>query len=208
MELILDFSKEFDDTLNNFYIEINNFWNIIKNEIKEYIYQILDKVFKEKFESLIDISFNETLNNISNISQFKVEVVDRNNEIINTIIIDINNINISYGYSLKRLGNYDFIMDVYTGGNITLEINSNIYNLISEKIKGELGSGIIGVTGNYSLHNFSLDINCYGKFNEINYNVNLSSIENMESFKNSNVNIQKYDFSKKRKINSKFYELE
>ena len=34
MELILDFSKEFDDTLNNFYIEINNFWNIIKNEIK------------------------------------------------------------------------------------------------------------------------------------------------------------------------------
>ncbi len=47
-------------------------------------------------------------------------------------------------------------MDVYIGGNITLEINSNIYNLISEKIKGELGSGIIGVTGNYSLHNVSL----------------------------------------------------
>ena len=43
---------------------------------------------------------------------------------------------------------------------------------------------------------------------KINYDVNLSSIENMESFKNSNVNIQKYDFSKKRKINSKFYELE
>ena len=132
MELILDFSKN-DNILNNFYIEINNFLNIIKNEIKQYIYQILDKVFKEKFESLIDISFNETLNNISNIIQFKVEVVDRNNEIINTIIIDINNINISYGYSLKKLGNYDFIMDVYTGGNITLEINSNIYNLISEK---------------------------------------------------------------------------
>ncbi len=30
----------------------------------------------------------------------------------------------------------------------------------------------------------------------------------MESLKNSNFNIQKYDFSKKRKINSKFYELE
>ena len=99
----LNFSKRIDDTLNIIYYEIKDSWNIIRNEANQYISQSLDEVYEEKFSSLKDISFNKTLNNNYNLSKI-IEFIDRNNEIVSSITIDVNNINISYGNSLKRLG--------------------------------------------------------------------------------------------------------
>ena len=59
-------------------------------------------------------------------------------------------------------------MNVYTEGDITLDIIQNVGDRIIEKISGKLGSGIIGLNADYTLHNLGLDYEAYANINEVN----------------------------------------
>ena len=61
-------------------------------------------------------------------------------------------------------------MNVYTQGDITLDIISNVGNRVVEKISGKLGSGKIGLNANYILHNMGVDYEAYANIDEMNYN--------------------------------------
>ena len=135
-----------------------------------------------------------------------VEVVNSNNEIINTIDITINVINVSAGYSLKRLGTYDFTMDVYTGASIELNATTYINNQIVETMAGTLASGKVGVSANYTLHNMGVDIDAYAILDKVNYSLDAKTIEEWYKIYEGYQEIEGRELHIKRKIRSTHYE--
>ena len=128
MGFIIDCSNEIDNTLNIIYNEMRDSWYKIRKDINPDIYQTLDEVFTEKFSTLIDLSVDENIPEDYKFKPLTVELVNSNKEIVYTIDFDINIVNQKFGHSLKRLNNYDFIMDVYVKGAIDLIINTNVNN--------------------------------------------------------------------------------
>jgi hypothetical protein len=159
IKFIIDCSNEINNTLNIIYNGMRDSWYEIRQGINPYLYQTLDEVFTEKFSNLIDLSED------GNIPDYLLEPdpIDlpksKDKEKLGTIYFDVNIVNQKFGYSLKRLNNYDFIMDVYVNGTLDLTATTNANNQISEVMSRRLASGKVGVTANYTLHNKSVDIN-------------------------------------------------
>ena len=158
-------------------------WYEIREGINPYIYQTLDEVFTEKFSTLIDLSVDENIPEDYKFKPLTVELVNSNREILGTIDFDVNIVNQQYGYSLKRLNNYDFTMDVYVNGALDLTATTYVNKKISEIISRRLASGKVGVTANYILHDNSVDIDAYANLDEVNYTVAVETMSNMEDWK-------------------------
>ena len=183
MGFIIDCSNEIDNTLNIISNGMRDSWYEIRKGINPYIYQTLDEVFTEKFSNLIDLSVDENIPEDYKYKPLTVELVNSNREILGTIDFDINVVNQKFGCSLKRLNNYDFIMDVYVNGTLDLTAKTYVNNKITEVLSRRLASGKVGVTANYTLHNKSVDVNAYAYLDEVNYTVAVETMSNMEDWK-------------------------
>jgi len=170
MTFIIDFSKEIQSNLNLIYTELRDSWSNTREEVNVKIYKTLDEIFEKQFSTLKDISFNNT-KVFKNIYIEPFEVNTKRNETLGTINININEINARYGYNIKRKGTYDFMVDVFTGGDITLNITTTIGDRLIENISGKLGSGEIGIDANYNLHDLSLDLDAYANIDKTTYSV-------------------------------------
>jgi len=167
---IIDFSKKIDSNLNIIYFELRDSWNKTRETVNQEIYKSLDTLFQNKLSKLVDTTFNESLVfNTITIEPFNVN--SKRNETLATISIEIKNINAKYGYTIKKKGTYDFMLHLYTGGDITLDITTYINDTLIETISGTLGSGEVGINANYTLHDLSLELEAYAKSNETNYSL-------------------------------------
>ena len=210
MGFIIDCSNEIDNTLNIIYNGMRDSWYEIRKGINPYIYQTLDEVFTEKFSNLIDLSVDENIPEDYKFKPLTVELVNSNREILGTIDFDINVVNQKFGYSLKRLNNYDFIMDVYVNGTLDLIISTYVNNQISEIMSRRLASGKVGVTANYTLHDKSVDVNAYAYLDEVNYTVaikKMSNMENWEEIYKADRHIPALNHTLKRKFRKVKYEF-
>ena len=188
-------------------LETDNSWEIVKAQTNSMISELLDNTFKEKLQKLVALEKeeHETFNKFTFLPLI-VEVVNSNNEIINTIDITINVINVSAGYSLKRLGIYDFTMDVFTGGSIELNATTYINNQLVETMAGTLASGKVGVSANYTLHNMGVDIDAYAILDKVNYSLDAKTIEEWYKIYEGYQEIEGRELHIKRKIRSTHYE--
>jgi len=111
--------------------ETDTTWEIVKNQTNLVIYELLDETFQNKFNYLTNLNdfYSKNINRFQ-FNPLTVYVINSNREIINTIIININVINITAGCSLYRLGTYDFTMDVFTSGIIELNATTYVNNQI------------------------------------------------------------------------------
>ena len=210
MGFIIDCSNEIDNTLNIIYNGMRDSWYEIRKGINPYIYQTLDEVFTEKFSNLIDLSVDENIPEDYKFKPITVEIVNSNREILSIIDLDINIVNQQYGYSLKRLNNYDFKMDVYVNGTLDLTATSYVNNQISEIISRRLASGKVGVTANYILHDKSVDVDAYANLEEANYTVAIEKMSNMENWQEiykTNKHIPALNHRTKRKFRKVKYEF-
>ena len=139
----------------------------IRINLNDIIFKTLDEVFIDKLSNLKNIEKEINKININNLNINPIIITGKNNETLNTITFNISNINYKYGYSLKKDGHYNFKMNVFTEGDITLDIISNIGESI---IEGKLGLGKVGLNGNYILHNLNVDYEAYANINEFEYN--------------------------------------
>ena len=200
-EYNLEISNIIDNIKNTIISYLSNSYNKIKKEINEIIYQTLDIIYEEKFENLTESNFSQIINEkIVNLPT--IQILDNNKEIINIIEINTTIKNLNYGFSLKKLGTYDFTFDVYVGGDVNLTSNSMIDYRIIETINGNLGSGKIGINANYSLHEMSVNIDAYANFNEVNYEVYGKNIEKNQNIYYVDKYSSKKDIHIKRKIKS------
>ena len=142
-----------------------------RTNINDIIFKTLDEVFIDKLSNLKNIEEEINKININNLNINPIIITGKNNETLNTITFNISNINYKYGYSLKKDGHYNFKMNVFTEGDITLDIISNIGDYFVEKISGKLGSGKVGLNANYILHNLNVDYETYANINEVEYNI-------------------------------------
>ena len=196
------------EAINLVKTETENSWEIVKNKVDTIVHKLLDETFETKFNNLEEFSgnFTNTINSFT-FTPLTVEIVNSNREIMNTIDIDINVINVKAGYSLKRLGTYDFTIDVYSGGDIELNAITNVNNQVIETIGGKLASGIVGITANYTLHNMDVDINAYALLNEVNYSIDAKTIEEWTKIYDGNKVVPSKELYIKRKISSTHYKM-
>jgi hypothetical protein len=176
-------------------------WYEIRKGINPYIYQTVDEVISEKFVSLIDLSKE---NNQSDYSKTitGLNFTNDKGETINVYDFDIKIINQQYGYSLKKLNKYDFIMDVYVKSAIDLKVDTYVDNKVLETISGRLASGKVGVTANYTLHDKSVDVDAYANLEEANYNINGKLIEDSFNLYNVSMHVSQRNINLKKKYRS------
>jgi hypothetical protein len=198
ISFIFEYSKIIDDAVKSIHTYRLESWPLIKQNISSYIFTTLDNVFKEKLANLIDLEFNSDMIK-KTISIPKLKVKDENGDTLNTIDITIKDLNINYGYSLEKLNDYDFTLDVYSGGNVDLTIVTNIDKRIIETISGKLGSGRIGATANYTLHDKALDYEGYVKIDAVNYSVSAVDVDGNVLYNNYPSDYKK-NILKKNKI--------
>ena len=180
-------------------------WYEIRTEINKVVYKALDEVFKDKFSKLNDLTFESENINKKSLSVDPIYVTYKDGESLNKITLNINDINYKYGYSLKKDGHYNFKMNVFTEGDITLDIISNIGDYFIEKISGKLGSGKVGLNANYILHNLNVDYEAYANINEVEYNI-ISTNDDKFIFYNITRNDKEKDISMKKKVRQKYFE--
>jgi hypothetical protein len=177
----IEFSSEISEAIDNTMLAIEtgriNSWPDIRESLNSKLYTMLDTVFSKKFDKLKDYSINKDEKK-SIITVPNIEVPGEDGVTLTTYSFDIKDINIKYGFSLKRNGIYDFKMEIYSGGNITLDVKTKVEERITEIISGKLGSGLIGINADYILHDKSLNYEAYAKINDVNYTVTLMDNDN------------------------------
>jgi len=185
--------------------ESDTTWEIVKNQTNLVIYELLDETFQNKFNYLTNLNdfYSKNINRFQ-FNPLTVYVINSNHEIINTIKININVINITAGCSLYRLGTYDFTMDVFTSGIIELNATTYVNNQIIETMAGTLASGKVGVSANYTLHNMAVDIDAYSILDKVKYSIDAKTIEEWYNIYNGNKIINGRELHIKRKINLEF----
>ena len=62
---------------------------------------------------------------------------------------------------MKKINDYDFVIDVYTEGVLDLTTTIYLNNVIKEIISGTLYQMKVGVQTNYTLYYRSIDIDAY-----------------------------------------------
>jgi hypothetical protein len=204
MTFIIDFSNVIDSNIHLIYTELRDSWSNTREEVNTKIYNTLDHIFENKFSTIKDTSFNNS-KVFKNISIKSFDVNTKRNETLGTINININEINANYGYNIKRKGIYDFMVHVFTGGDITLNITTTIGDRLIENISGKLGSGVIGVDANYTLHDLSLDLDAYAKIDETTYSVYGFTTDNFKVYDASPYSQDK-NVTMKRKIRSLLFD--
>ena len=93
-------------------------------------------------------------------------------------------------------------MNVFTEGEITLDIISNIGESI---IEGKLGLGKVGLNGNYILHNLNVDYEAYANINEVEY-LQIGKHEDEYVFFNTTRSDNQKNTHMKKKIRPKYFE--
>ena len=176
---IIDCSNEINYSINIINYGMRDSWNEIRKIINPYIYETLDEVFTEKFSNLIDLSENNNIPEDYKFNHLTIEIVNSNREIIGTKDFDINIVN-QFGYSLKRINNYDFKIEVYIKSAIDFTIITHPNNIINEIISGRLTSGKVGTAVNYYLHYKSIDEYDYANLDEVNYTISINKIDNWQ----------------------------
>ena len=204
MTFIIDFSNVIDSNIHLIYTELRDSWSNTREEVNTKIYNTLDHIFENKFSTIKDTSFNNS-KVFKNISIKSFDVNTKRNETLGTINININEINANYGYNIKRKGIYDFMLHVFTGGDITLNITTKIDDRLIETISGKLGSGEIGIDANYTLHDLSLDLDAYAKIDETTYSVYGFTTDNFKVYDASPYSQDK-NVTMKRKIRSLLFD--
>jgi hypothetical protein len=204
MNFIFEYSQIIDNAVKSIHTNRLESWPVIRTSINSYIFTTLDNVYKSKLANLVKLSFNsDMINKKISIPQLKVK--DENGDTLNTIDITVKDLNINYGYSLEKLNDYDFKLDVYSGGNVDLTIVTNIDKRIIETISGKLGSGTIGATANYTLHDKSLDYEGYVRVNDVNYSVSAVDVDGNALY-NNNPSDKAKTINMKKKVRSRYYE--
>jgi hypothetical protein len=201
MNFIFEYSQIIDNAVKSIHTNRLQSWPVIRTSINSYIFTTLDNVYKSKLANLVKLSFNsDMINKKISIPQLKVK--DENGDTLNTIDITVKDLNINYGYSLEKLNDYDFKLDVYSGGNVDLTIVTNIDKRIIETISGKLGSGTIGATANYTLHDRSLDYEGYVRVNDVNYSVSAVDVDGNALY-NNNPSDKAKTINMKKKVRSR-----
>ena len=95
-------------------------------------------------------------------------------------------------------------MNIFTEGDITLDIITNVGGRITEKISGKLGTGKIGLNANYILHNLTLDYETYANIDEVEYNVEGKSKDGIK-FYNITLSDKQKEINMKKKIGLKYF---
>jgi hypothetical protein len=204
MTFIIDFSNVIDSNLNLIYTELRDSWRNTREGVNAKIYKTLDEIFEDKFTTLKDTSFNNS-KVFKNIPIKSFDVNTKRNEQLATVNINIKELNAKYGYNIKRKGIYDFMLHVFTGGDITLDITTKLGDRLIETISGKLGSGEIGIDANYTLHDLSLDLDAYAKIDDTTYSILGSTTDNLKVYEASPYSQEK-NVTMKRKIRSLFFE--
>ena len=172
-----------------------------QKKINNVIFESLDEVFKDKFSQLTELSYESSNINIKYLLVNPINISLKNGQTLNTITFNITDINYKYGYSLKKDGDYNFKMNVYIEGDITLDIISNIGESIIEKISGKLGSGKVGLNANYILHNLSLDYEAYINLDEVEYNIVATNQDGFK-FYNETISDKQIEINMKKQISN------
>ena len=173
-------SEEIDYAIDSLYSGIEESWKLMREKINPYLTQGLDQVFKSKFQSLIELKEDFQLNGNYTTGLLTVEVVDSNREILSTIDIDVSVVNGYFGYSLKKINDYDFKMDSYISCAVDLVANTYVSLGVIETIEKRIADGKIGITSDYILHDKSVNVDAYADIKEVNYNVTGRRIEDWE----------------------------
>jgi hypothetical protein len=202
---VVDCSTEIDYSVNIIYFGLNSMWSNIRNEINPIIYNALDEIFATKFENIKDVEYNGTAED-KYFKSLTVEIVNSNREIISTIDMDINVLELQFGYSIKRLGTYDFTVDVYASSKIDIIATTIADNRIQEVLSKRLGSGKVGISANYTLHNKNVDVDAYAVLDPIQYSTVAEDIEDWSNIYNVNHEVPERNIHNRRKYRRREYE--
>jgi hypothetical protein len=205
MDYVSNTVTQIQKTIDIIYEGRKNSWPTIRTSINDIVFKTLDEVFKEKFADLKNMSGSFNDGKKQNLKVEPLYVTGEDEETLNTITFNISNINYKYGYSLKKDGDYNFKMNVYTEGDITLDIIQNVGDRVIEKISGKLGSGTIGLNADYTLHNLGLDYEAYANINEVEY-LQIGKHEDEYIFFNTTRNDNQKNTHMKKKIRPKYFE--
>ena len=120
--------------------------------------------------------------------------------------MDVNVFESQFGYSIKRLGTYDFTVDVYAASKIDIIATTIVDNTIQEVLSKRLGSGKVGISANYTLHNKNVDVDAYAVLDPIQYSTVAEDIEDWSNIYNVNHEVPERKIHNRRKYRRREYE--
>jgi hypothetical protein len=186
------------DALDVVYFGLNDTWYNIRSKINPIMYTALDDIFADKFVNITNVEYNGTAEDKS-FKSLTVEIVNSNREIISTIDMDVDVLESKFGYSIKKVGKYNFTVDVYTASKIDIVATTIVDNTVKEVLSKRLGSGKVGISANYTLHNKNVDVDAYAELDAIQYSTVAEDIEDWSNIYNVDIDVSERNIHNRRK---------
>ena len=193
------------DALDVVYFGLNDTWYNIRSKINPIMYTALDDIFADKFVNITNVEYNGTAEDKS-FKSLTVEIVNSNREIISTIDMDVDVLESKFGYSIKKVGKYNFTVDVYTASKIDIVATTIVDNTVKEVLSKRLGSGKVGISANYTLHNKNVDVDAYAELDAIQYSTVAEDIEDWSNIYNVDIDVSERNIHNRRKYRRREYE--
>ena len=164
-QYVSSFINSHTNLIDNVLQTINNQMILTKTKINkginDKINEALNYVYKKKFENLNNMENTLTAPIDLNFNIGRIIYYDSKDEIVQTVDLTLNEIDVSNTYKLMKKNNYDFLMDVNTNGIVNLTSTIKVGDFFIEEISGIVTHETVGVKADYNLHDRSLDINAY-----------------------------------------------
>jgi len=168
-------STKIDETINTINQNVKNSWNSIKSNINTSIKNALDKQFEKLLQNISELPEGKDIS-IDNIVLQKIgdpiNVYDNKHQLLFTINLETVANNMKYGYSMKPVKDenmYNFDVNLYTKGDIGVNISTKIGDFYLGVLYGNLGSGEIGIHPYYYMNDKSVEVEAYYKSDESKY---------------------------------------
>jgi len=160
-------STTIDNTINSIIQNVRNGWNPIKQNIDTSIQEVLDIEFEKLLKNITALEEGKDIS-IDNVKLEKIgdpiDVYDNKNQLLFTINLETVANNMKYGYSMKpvKVDNmYNFDVNLYTKGDISVIISTEIGDFYKGEFNGVLGSGKIGIHPYYYMRDKSVEVEAY-----------------------------------------------
>ncbi len=169
MNFLIEQTQNIDNIIYSYKTKLNLSWETLKILLSKEINNSLNEIYKYIFSDLNQFNSNEIKEEQNSLLINPLYLYNEYDEVIVYMNFMIKNIKMSYGYSIVKINDFNFKINVHVYGSIDVKLSSIIDDFYMNIIEGKIGSGMIGIEPIYYLKDKSVEVDAYVKYEESMY---------------------------------------